>query len=74
MTPETALAVMSICAIIGTGLNVWLTLRISNSIMGLKLWVREIFVAKEDMTTYLSPLKEAVQMGQSRWRQGRETR
>lgn len=30
--------------------------------MGLKLWVTQKFVAKDDMSTYLAPLKDSVQL------------
>lgn len=62
MTPDQTLAAVAIIGGIGTVANVWLTLSIRNSILGLKLWVRENFVSKDDMGTYLSPIKESITM------------
>lgn len=53
MTPENALTIMSICAVVGTGLNVYLTLTISNSALKLREWVREMFVDKQTFYRYL---------------------
>lgn len=60
MTPDQTLVAVAIVGTIGTLANVWLTLSIQKSILGLKLWTRENFVAKDDMSTYLSPLKESI--------------
>ena len=68
MTPEQAAVFISIVGIVGTAFNVWLTVKIKSEILGLKLWVTQNFVAKEDMQSYLSPygfLKEAVQLQRS---------
>lgn len=53
MTPDTTLAIVAIVGSVGTVANVWLTLSIRNSILGLKLWCRENFVAKDDLPQYL---------------------
>lgn len=47
------------------GFNAYVTL-------GLKFWVTKNFVSKDDMTTYLSPLKDAVQMLYSQGRLSKE--
>ena len=52
MTPEQTLTIISIAAVIGTGFNVYLSLKIGNSVDKLKLWVREHFVAKSDLYHY----------------------
>lgn len=52
MSPENALTIMSICAVIGTGLNVYLSLKIGNSVLKLKDWARETFVDKEQFYRY----------------------
>lgn len=62
MKPEDALTYITIIAAIGTAANVWLTVLIQKSVLGLKLWATEKFVAKDDMSTYLSPIKETIQM------------
>lgn len=53
MTPENALTIMSICAVVGTGLNVYLSLTISNSVLKVKEWAREMFVDKQSFYRYL---------------------
>lgn len=53
MSPENALLGITIIGGLGTVVNVWLTLSIQKSILGLKLWTRENFVAKEDLPQYL---------------------
>lgn len=68
MTPEQAAAYITAVGLIGTAFNVYLTIRIKSEILGLKLWVTQNFVAKEDMQSYLAPygfLKEAVQLQRS---------
>jgi hypothetical protein len=71
MTAQDALVWISIIGGVGTGINLILTLVIRNAIMGLKLWANEKFVAKDDMTTYLSPIKDSIQMvGSARRLQG----
>jgi hypothetical protein len=60
MSIETLAAFVSVIVALGTGLNVWLTLRLTASIGGLKLWSLEKFVAKDDMSNYISPLKDAI--------------
>lgn len=62
MTPEQAAIYLTVIGGLGTAFNVWLTLIIRNSVLGLKLWTHENFVSKEDMTTYLAPLKDSIQM------------
>lgn len=52
MTPNDALTVISICGIVGTAFNVYLSLKIANSVGTVKLWVREHFLAKEDFYRY----------------------
>lgn len=53
MNADDALVTITIIGSAGTLANVWLTLSIRNSILGLKLWTRENFVAKEDLPQYL---------------------
>jgi len=62
MNPEEALTILTLVGGIGTGINVWITLRTSNEILKLKLWANDKFVSKDDMSTYLSPLKQSIQM------------
>ena len=52
MTPSDTLTILSIAGIVGTAVNVWLSLRIANSITGVKLWVRENFIAKDESWRY----------------------
>jgi len=61
MTPDQTLAAVAIIGVIGTVANLWLTLSIRNSILGLKLWTREHFVTKED-------LQQSLQLAESRAR------
>jgi hypothetical protein len=72
MNPEWALICITIIGAIGTGVNVWITLYTSKQILGLKLWVQTNFVAKDDMSTYISPLKDSVQMLYSQGRLSKE--
>lgn len=53
MTPETALTLISIAGVVGTAFNMFLSLKISNSIHRVKLWVNENFIAKQDAKLYL---------------------
>lgn len=53
MSPEDAMVFITVIGIVGTVANVWLTLSIRTSILGLKLWTTENFVKKEDMPQYL---------------------
>lgn len=53
MTPEQAAAYITIIGLLGTAVNIWLTLSIQKSVLSMKLWVRENFVAKEDLPQYL---------------------
>jgi hypothetical protein len=62
VSAEWAAIYITIFGFVGTAVNVWITLRISNSIRGLKIWVMEKFVSKDDMTHYLSPIKQSIQM------------
>jgi hypothetical protein len=65
MTPEETLTLLSICGIAGTAFNVYLSLRIANSVTGVKLWTRENFVAKDEISGYLGPFRASVQRRQS---------
>lgn len=62
MTPQDALTWITIVGGIGTAVNVILTLIIKSAVSGLKLWAIEKFVSKDDMSTYLSPIKDSIQM------------
>lgn len=62
MTPDQAAMYMTIIGLVGTAANVYLTLTIQKSILGLKLWATEKFVSKDEMSTYLSPIKDSIQM------------
>lgn len=53
MDPQQALTIISIAAVVGTGFNMYLSLKISNSIRGLKLWASDKFVAKDDLRRYI---------------------
>lgn len=53
MNLEDTLALMSICAVVGTAFNMFLSLRIANSIGAVKEWTREHFVAKDDLRRYI---------------------
>lgn len=62
MSTEWVAIYITVISIFGTGLNLWITTRIRNDILELKLWALEEFVKKNDMTTYLSPIKDSIQM------------
>lgn len=62
MNVEIAAAIIAGCGVGGTAFNLWIALNIRNSVLGMKLWATDKFVAKEDMTHYLSPIKESIQM------------
>ena len=62
MTPQDAAVYITIVGTIGTVLNIYFTLLISKSVSDLKLWATDKFVSKDDMTAYLSPLKDSIQM------------
>lgn len=71
MTAEQAAIYITIFGAVGTCANIWIMLNIRNGILGVKLWATDKFVAKDDMTTYLSPLKDSIQMvGSARRLQG----
>lgn len=53
MTPDQTLVAVALVGAVGTIANVWLTLSIKNSILGLKLWTTQNFVAKDDLAQYL---------------------
>lgn len=53
MTPEQAAAYITVIGILGTGVNIYLTLVIKNSILGLKLWATDKFIAKDELQNYL---------------------
>ena len=61
MTPETTLTILSICGVLGTAFNVYLSLRIANSVQGVKLWTRENFVAKDEFGNYIGAFRDRVQ-------------
>lgn len=65
MTPEWTAIYITVIGAIGTVFNVYLNLKMSGQMDRLKLWVRENFVARNDMTTYLAPLKEGIQLRDS---------
>lgn len=50
----------------GTAINLWITTRISNSILKLELRITEKFATKEEMERGLSPLRETIQQMWSR--------
>ena len=56
MSPELALTVISIMGVAGTGFNIWIALKISNSVKGVQLWTLENFVAKKHSRYYSSPV------------------
>lgn len=55
MSYEQATFFIGLAVLAIQGFNAYVTL-------GLKLWTTKNFVAKDDMTNYLSPLKESIQM------------
>lgn len=55
MTWEQATFFVGLAVLIVQGWNAYVT-------MGIKLWVTKNFVAKEDMSNYLAPMKESIQL------------
>lgn len=53
MTPEQAANYITVVGVVGTAVNVIITLMIQKSILGMKLWVRENFIAKEDLPQHI---------------------
>ena len=71
MTAEWAAVIIAIVVASGTCANVFIALSIRNSVLGLKLWCGDKFVSKEEMSVYLSPIKDSIQMiGSGRRLQG----
>jgi len=71
MTAEWATVLIALVVAAGTCCNVFIALSIRNSVLGIKLWATDKFVAKEDMSNYLSPIKDSIQMvGSARRLQG----
>lgn len=68
MTPETAFTYISIIGTIGTVANIFISLLVKNSVLGLKLWTRENFISKDDIGAFISPIREEIQ------KQGSENR
>lgn len=62
MTPDQTLAVVAIVGALGTVANLWLTLSIKNSILGLKLWTTQNFVGKDDLPQYLQMAESKVRV------------
>lgn len=62
MNPETALTYITLIGAVGTGLNLWISIRTSNAILKVKLWATDKFVSKEEITNHLSPIRESVQL------------
>lgn len=58
MTWEQATFAIGVIVLAVQGFQAYIT-------MGVKLWTRENFVAKEDMSTYLAPLKDAITIRRS---------
>ena len=66
MTAEWAAIWITFVGLVGTVLNVWLTMRIRNDILGLKVWSMEKFIAKADIASYIPPYQRmAVQVRES---------
>lgn len=53
MSPNDALTYITVIGAVGTGLNLYLTLRIANSIAQVQLWAKDNFVAKSDLAMYI---------------------
>jgi len=71
VTAEWAAVIIAIVVAAGTCANVFIALSIRNSVLGLKLWASDKFVSKDDMTSYLAPIKDSIQMvGSGRRLQG----
>jgi hypothetical protein len=68
MTAEWAAVYITVIGIIGTIVNLALTFWIRSAVLGVKLWVTENFVSKDDMSHYLSPLKQSITMVASKQR------
>lgn len=62
MNPEWVAIYITLIGGVGTGFNMYLNLKMSGQIDKLKLWATDKFVDKDDMSTYLSPIKESIQM------------
>jgi len=53
MNPNDALTYVTLIGAAGTAVNVFLTLKIANSISKVQLWAQDKFVAKEDLSRYI---------------------
>jgi len=62
MTAEWAAVYITVFGALGTAANIWIATRIRADIMGVKLWAIDRFVSKSDMSNYLSPIKDSIQM------------
>lgn len=65
MSYEQATFFIGLAVLAIQGFNAYITL-------GLRLWTTKNFVSKDDMSTYLSPLKDAVQILYSQGRLSKE--
>ncbi len=65
MSPSDAANYITVIGAVGTAANVILMLIIKNAISGLKLWAIEKFVTKEEISNFLSPLKDNIQVSLS---------
>lgn len=75
MNAEWAAVIITAVGIIGTAMNVWLTSRIYNTILQLKLWCVEQFVKKEELPNFLAPYnimnqREQIRESEARVRRG----
>lgn len=62
MSPEWAAVIIACVVAAGTTANLFIAMSIRNSVLGVKLWATDKFVSKDDMSAYLSPIKESIQM------------
>lgn len=59
MSPNDALTYITIIGAVGTAANLYLTLKIANSIAKVQLWAKDNFVAKSDLAMYLRRFRSA---------------
>ena len=66
MNAEWIAIYITVIGAIGTALNVWITMRIANSLLKLELRLTEKFATKQELESAVSPLRETIQLVWSR--------